>query len=226
VGLRSIAPGFLAFWGLGLLVVSCLPAIASSGGNCVAYARDVTGIRLDGNAANWWPHAEGRYDRGHQPSLGAILVFKPYGRMHVGHVAVVSRVVGPREVLVDQANWVRGRVTKAMSVVDASPLNDWTSVKVLEPHSGTHGRENPTFGFIYPRAVPASFGERIVEPQHDPHHPAPAPRVADRAKHRDDKRERHEAEQPDPAKTKPRLAANDPPHHKHKAADAKLAFVY
>ena len=70
MGLRSIAPGFLAFWGLGLLVVSCLPAIASSGGNCVAYARDVTGIRLDGNAASWWPHAEGRYDRGHQPSLG------------------------------------------------------------------------------------------------------------------------------------------------------------
>ena len=90
--------------------------------------------------------------------------------MHVGHVAVVSRVIGPREVLVDQANWVRGRVTKAMSVVDASPLNDWTSVKVLEPHSGTHGRENPTFGFIYPGVLPASFGETIVEPQQPDRH--------------------------------------------------------
>jgi surface antigen len=140
------------------------------GGNCVAYARQVTGIRLDGNAAAWWTHAEGRYDRGHQPSVGAILVFKPYGGMHVGHVAVVSRVVGPREVLVDQANWVRGRVTKAMSVVDASPLNDWTSVKVIEPYSGTHGRENPTFGFIYPRAIPASFGETIAEPERPARH--------------------------------------------------------
>ncbi len=131
--------------------------MASSGGNCVAYAREVTGIHLDGDAATWWPHAEGRYDRGHRPSVGAILVFKPYGRMRVGHVAVVSRIVGPREVLVDQANWVRGRVTRSMSVIDASPLNDWTSVKVHVPHSGTHGRENPTFGFIYPRVVPASF---------------------------------------------------------------------
>jgi surface antigen len=156
----------------GLAVLSSLPATArvANGGNCVAFARDLTGVRLDGNAAAWWPHAEGRYERGHQPSVGAILVFKPYARMHVGHVAVVSRVIGPREVLVDQANWVRGRVTKAMSVVDASPLNDWTSVKVLEPHSGTHGRENPTFGFIYPGVLPASFGETIVEPQQPDRH--------------------------------------------------------
>ena len=162
---RLVALGLLVLWGWGLLLMSCLPAMASSGGNCVAYAREVTGVHLDGDAASWWPHAEGRYDRGHRPSVGAILVFKPYGRMHVGHVAVVSRVVGAREVLVDQANWVRGRVTRSMSVVDASTLNDWTSVKVLEPHSGTHGRENPTYGFIYPRIVPASFGETIVEPQ-------------------------------------------------------------
>ena len=127
MGWRSIAPWLMA-WGWGLLLVSCLPAAASSGGNCVAYARELTGIRLDGNAANWWPNAEGRYERSHKPAVGAVLVFKPYGGMHVGHVAVVSRVVSPHEVLVDQANWVRGRVTKAMSVVDASPLNDWTSV--------------------------------------------------------------------------------------------------
>jgi surface antigen len=158
VGLRFTA---LGVWGL--LLISCLPAMASSGGNCVAYAREMTGVHLDGNAASWWPHAEGRYERGHQPLVGAVLVFKPYGRMHVGHVAVVSQVVGPREILVDQANWVRGRVTKAMSVVDASPLNDWTSVKVQ--FAGTHGRENPTYGFIYPRVQSASSGETIVEPQ-------------------------------------------------------------
>jgi surface antigen len=138
-------------------------AAASHGGNCVAYARDVTGVALDGNAAAWWPHAVGRYERGQQPKLGAILVFKPYGRMRVGHVAVVSRVVGPREILVDQANWIRGRVVKAMSVVDASPDNDWTRVKVIELHSGKHGRENPTFGFIYPRSLPPGFGEEVAE---------------------------------------------------------------
>jgi surface antigen len=173
---------FTALGGWGLLLAACFPAIASSGGgNCVAYARDVTGVHLDGNAAAWWPHAEGRYERGHQPSTGAILVFKPFAGMRVGHVAVVSRVIGPREVLVDQANWVRGRVTKSMSVVDASPANDWTSVKVQ--FAGTHGRPNPTYGFIYPKVLPANFGETIVESQndrqHDRHH---AGRVAEKAK--------------------------------------------
>ncbi len=150
--IRSIVLG-----GCGLLLISCLPAQASSGGNCVAYAREVTGIKLDGDAAAWWPHAEGRYERGQRPAVGAILVFRAYGPMRVGHVAVVSRVVGPREILVDQANWVRGRVTTAMPVVDSSPNNDWTSVKVAAYSADVSGaRDNPTFGFIYPRAVPAS----------------------------------------------------------------------
>jgi surface antigen len=220
--------GSIALRGWGIIILSCAPAIARTaheghGGNCVAYAREVTGIHLDGNAASWWPHAEGRYQRGSRPSIGAILVFKPYARMRVGHVAVVSRIVGSREILVDQANWVRGRITQAMSVIDASPQNDWTNVKVLEPHSGTHGRENPTYGFIYPRALSADFGERIVELQPRPHH---ATQVADRANHRADEHARHETEQADPTKAKHRLAATAPSHHKHKVDDAKLAYVY
>jgi surface antigen len=252
--IRSIVLG-----GWGLLLISCVPALASSGGNCVAYAREVTGVDLSGNAAAWWPHAEGRYDRGQQPAVGAILVFKAYGRMRVGHVAVVSRIVGAREVLVDQANWVRGRVTKAMSVVDASPLNDWTSVKVLEPNSGTHGRENPTFGFIYPRALPASFAETTAEPRqaeqrhaahtasstesvtqdrrrhgHDEARQANAtPQAADRHGHRDVAKthdaERHERSRPvlaDTDKTRRHLADNERAGPRHKATDAKLAYVY
>lgn len=219
----------IALGGLGLIILACVPALARKGhethephgGNCVAYAREVSGIRLDGNAATWWPHAEGRYDRGHKPAIGAVLVFKPYGRMHVGHVAIVSQVVGPREVLVDQANWVRGRVTKAISVVDASPANDWTTVKVQ--YSGTHGRENPTYGFIYPRSVPASFGETIVEPQPD-RHPHHADRVAERAQHHGND-EKAAADKPDTAKPH-RVAAAGPEHRKHKAPDAKLVYLY
>jgi surface antigen len=218
----------IALGGWGLLILSCLPALASSGSNCVAYARDVTGISLDGNASSWWPHAEGRYERGHQPSIGAILVFKPYARMHVGHVAVVSRVVGPREILVDQANWVRARVTKAMSVVDASPANDWTSVKVQ--YSGTHGRENPTYGFIYPRTLPANFGDTSVETKPEHRHAPHVARAADPDKHHKDKHQadqakQDEAKQDDGAKPH-RLADNAPTHHKHKATDAKFAYVY
>ena len=219
------------FWtalgGWGLVVLLCVPAVARTthevhGGNCVAYARDVTGIRLDGNAASWWFHAEGRYDRGHTPTPGAVLVFKPYAGMRVGHVAVVSRVVGPREILVDQANWVRGRVTQAMSVIDASPLNDWTSVKVQ--FGGTHGRENPTYGFIYPQAVPASFAETIVEPQHDRRlstHVAGGP-----APHKS-KHGRDQTAQSDKPASKHHLAANEPllSRHRHKTPDAKVASV-
>jgi surface antigen len=198
--------------------------MASSGGNCVAYARDVTGISLDGNAAAWWPHAEGRYERGHVPALGAILVFKPYGGMHVGHVAVVSRVVGPREILVDQANWVRGRVTKAMSVVDASPQNDWTSVKVQ--FAGTHGRENPTYGFIYPRVQPADFGTATADAKPakpDRHHHTQLAQAADPEKHPKHKHDRDQAKQDD-AKAK-HLAAKLL-HQKPDPTDTQLASVY
>jgi hypothetical protein len=175
-------------------MILCLPAMARTthdghGGNCVAFARDVTGIHLDGNAASWWPHAEGRYERGQQPKVGSILVFKPFSGMRVGHVAVVSQVIGPREILVDQANWVRGRVTRAMAVFDSSPRNDWTAVRV-QFGGGWGTRENPTFGFIHPRVLPATFGEKIVEPQHDSHP------VADAAKSDNDKRQ-HEARRGD-----------------------------
>jgi surface antigen len=122
----------------------------------------VSGISLDGNAGAWWSHAEGRYERSQTPAVGAVLVFRPSGHMRVGHVAVVSRVVKPREILVDHANWVRGRIVKGMSVVDASPNNDWTVVKVLELHSGTHGRPNQTYGFVYPRPPRPTGSDTLI----------------------------------------------------------------
>jgi surface antigen len=142
--------GLVVVCGLATGMVGAASASGSYGGNCALYARSITGVALDGNAGAWWAHAEGHYQRGQQPAVGAILVFKPSGHMRSGHVAVVSRVVNRREILVDQANWIRGRVVKNMSVVDASPENDWSSVRVIELQSNTHGRENPTYGFIYP----------------------------------------------------------------------------
>ncbi|HTZ37489.1 MAG TPA: CHAP domain-containing protein [Stellaceae bacterium] len=198
--------------------------MASTGGNCVAFARDLTGIRLDGDAAAWWRHAEGRYERGQQPQLGAILVFKPFGRMRVGHVAVVSKIVGPHEILVDQANWVRGRVTKAISVVDASPHNDWTLVKVLEPHSGKHGRANPTYGFIYPRELPADFAERLAEPAPEHRHAAHAAHADRKAAHRRDKHRDTVVADETPA---PQPAADrHPAHAKRPMAIAAVGVIY
>ena len=214
----------VALGGWGLATALCFPVLARTmheghGGNCVAYAREVTGIHLDGNAAAWWPQAEGRYERGNQPAPGAVLVFRPYAGMHVGHVAVVSRVVSSREILVDQANWVRGRVTTAMSVVDASPLNDWTSVKVQ--FGGTHGRANPTYGFIYPRTLPANFGQAVAEAERDRRHPTAVAAHDSHYKHRRDVTAAAGA-----GKAPHHVADGTPKSHRRKAPDTKLAVLY
>lgn len=137
---------------------SAIHAANTHGGNCVAYAKSVTGIKIDGNAGLWWAHAVGRYDRGRQPRIGSVLVFKAFGHMRSGHVAVVSGIDGPRRILVDHANWIRGRISKAMAVVDTSANNDWTSVKVLGSRLEPGGqRDNPTYGFIYPHSQLAAL---------------------------------------------------------------------
>ncbi len=77
--------------------------------------------------------------------------------MRSGHVAVVSRVLSAREVLIDHANWGgpgirRGTVMRGISVVDVSPANDWSEVRVqVGWNRGTYGRVYPTYGFIYNR---------------------------------------------------------------------------
>ncbi len=150
-----------------------LPAKASGyyGSNCVTYVREVTGINISGNAGDWWDNADGSYRRGHQPTAGAVLVFRPYGRMWAGHVAVVSKVVNGREILVNQANWPHGDVVEGAAVYDVSPSNDWTTVRVADERSQSWGRLNPTFGFIYPDGAPAR--EEPVVAQAQPQFPQP-----------------------------------------------------
>ncbi|MGA8759748.1 MAG: CHAP domain-containing protein [Stellaceae bacterium] len=142
-------------WGLlwGAIVVSCVAGHSrkAAAGNCALYARAVTGIDLYGAAGGWWYEAAGRYQRGQMPAVGSILVFRPTGGSPWGHVAVVSKIVGPSMVLVDQSNWYHGRVTLGTPVADTSPNHDWTTVAVMNVDSGQFGRDNPTFGFIYPQ---------------------------------------------------------------------------
>jgi hypothetical protein len=68
--------------------------------------------------------------------------------MHVGHVAVVRRIVSPREIIIDQANWHHGRVDHGVGVIDVSENNDWSQVKV-EWTPGYFGGPFPITGFIY-----------------------------------------------------------------------------
>lgn len=124
---------------------------AGSSLQCVPFARENTGIELSGNAVNWWGNAAGVYERGARPEVGSILNFRATGRMHLGHVAVVSNVVNDRSVQIDHANWSgRGVVTRNVMVVDVSPSNDWSAVRVALG-SGDFGSIYPTYGFIYDR---------------------------------------------------------------------------
>lgn len=123
---------------------------------CAPFARLASGIQIFGNAGTWWNQADGRYERGHAPEAGAVLVFKAAGRMRVGHVAMVTGVVDSRTITVTHANWSpingsRGQVEEDVQVVDTSPNNDWTEVRVWYAPLGEIGTsEHPTYGFVYP----------------------------------------------------------------------------
>ncbi|HXA21111.1 MAG TPA: CHAP domain-containing protein [Acetobacteraceae bacterium] len=129
---------------------------AGGGGiSCVPFARSDSGISVPGNAWQWWENAAGVYQRGRVPEPGSVLTFRANGRMYLGHVAVVSRVINPREVEVEHANWagtgMRGGVARNVPVVDVSEANDWTAVRVGLGRGGEFGSVYPTYGFIYDR---------------------------------------------------------------------------
>ena len=123
--------------------------IHTAGSNCVPFARADSGIKLPGNAWQWWANAAGVYQRGRIPRAGAVLNFRSNPHMRLGHVAVVSKVINSREVEINQANWVHGEVSHDVPVVDVSEANDWTAVRVEVGHSGVFGSVYPTYGFIY-----------------------------------------------------------------------------
>ncbi|WP_206517621.1 CHAP domain-containing protein [Sphingobium algorifonticola] len=139
------------------LLAAQTPAMAGTL-QCAPYARQISGIQLFGRAADWWAQAEGRYDRGQEPRVGAVLAFAASGAMPAGHVAMVSQVVSPREVRLTHANWsYRGGIERDVRAIDVSAANDWSDVKVWYGPTGALGtRSNPARGFIYAQAPAAA----------------------------------------------------------------------
>ena len=139
---------------------SSLPAFLQ----CVPYARQISGLALHGDARTWWAQAEGKYARGFAPRAGAVMTFKPHGAMVLGHVAVVSRVIDKRTVLLRHANWSpingrRGQVENDVKAVDVSPANDWSEVRVwFAPIGALGGTHWPVQGFIYNHKPQAEHG--------------------------------------------------------------------
>lgn len=119
---------------------------------CAIYARQRTGLSLAGAARNWWPAAEGRYQRAHAPSVGSVIVM---GGTEAGHVGVVTAVRGPRQIVIDHANWLgQGEIITGALVEDASAANDWSEATVWNVTTNSMGlRRYPVFGFVGPRAA-------------------------------------------------------------------------
>lgn len=119
---------------------------------CVPFARARSGINVHGDAADWWDKSAGRYDHSATPHLGAILVLTGYAGPHHGHLAVVTAMDSSRQIRVDHANWMNdGRIYRNAPVVDVSPDNDWSRVRVWDTRDGVLGsRIYPVQGFIGP----------------------------------------------------------------------------
>ena len=117
---------------------------------CVPYARAHSSIKIYGDAYTWWDQAAGRYERGSLPGRGAVMVLNNYAGPERGHLAVVRRVVGAREIRVDHANWLEdGSIYVNNPVEDVSRDNDWSVVRVFNLKTGGWGsRLYPVQGFI------------------------------------------------------------------------------
>ena len=168
MGLRGllITGGLIALGAVPLSATIALDddqAVTGGGGvnlppylQCVPYARTVTGIQIRGDAWTWWDQAAGRYARGFQPKVGAVMALRPHGNSQLGHVAAVSRIIDPRTILIRHANWSpingrRGQIEDNVRVIDVSSDNDWSEVRVwYAPIQAIGGSVWPVQGFIYP----------------------------------------------------------------------------
>jgi len=107
---------------------------------CVQYARLRSGLAIFGDARTWWKKAKNLYEEFAEPAVDAVMVFSGSRRIRRGHVAVVTAVISPREIVVDHANWQnKGEIDRNMPVLDVSPKNDWSQVRVWDVNAARFG---------------------------------------------------------------------------------------
>lgn len=126
---------------------------------CVPFAREASGVQIFGNANTWWAQAAGRYPRSNVPAFGSVFVLHGYNTTARGHVAVVTHIDSRRVIRVDQANWLNGgEISRSVPVMDVSPNNDWTEVRVWHIPGGHWGaRVYRADGFIHPFQLQAAM---------------------------------------------------------------------
>ena len=166
-----------AFGILALLVCAASAPAQAAGsildyvGECVPFARAASGIQIYGDAWTWWDQAAGKYRRGYVPQTGAVIVFSRWSRLPLGHVAVVSRIVDSRVLMITHANWSRldgerGHAEQDVTLYDVSPANDWSEVRVwYRDMDGLGSTTYPVVGFIYgdPGNLPGKHARASTE---------------------------------------------------------------
>jgi hypothetical protein len=121
--------------------------------SCVPFARARSGINVQGDAHMWWSAAaDAGYRETSRPEVGGVIVIRIGDNGDRGHVAYVKRIGNSREIYVDHANWHgRNEVAVDIPIIDVSPNNDWSEVKVFWVDSGQMGaRSYSVEGFIEP----------------------------------------------------------------------------
>ena len=149
----------------------CATSILDYVGECVPFARAASGIQIYGDAWTWWDQADGRYKRGHKPVVGAVIAFARQDRLQLGHVAVVSRIVEKRVLMLTHANWSRqngerGHVEQDVTLFDVSPAGDWSVVRVW--YKDSDGLGSSTYrvnGFIYGDRIDGAGSKARVTPE-------------------------------------------------------------
>jgi len=80
------------------------------------------------------------------PTMGAVLLVQDYPGLFL-----VRDIVSAHELVVDYARPSDYKITRGLSVEDASPTNDWSKVKILHPETGWKSYE--ALGFLGLSAV-------------------------------------------------------------------------
>lgn len=159
-GLGSFTP-----WRGAAVRLAALPRAAGPlpAGECVPFARALSGVTLVGDAHTWWAQAEGRFARAPRPVPGAVMAFRAQAEMDLGHVAVVTALVDARTVLVAHSNWDgglgKGRISLDQPVRCVSPRGDWRLVRVWHEASARLG---PTAWALDGFILPAPAGARLA----------------------------------------------------------------
>jgi len=119
---------------------------------CVPYARNHSGVNIFGDAYTWWDKSDGLYAHETRPIPGSVMMLTGYAGPNRAHLAVVRAKVSAREIRIDHANWFNdGAVYTDDPVMDVSPDNDWSEVRIWNIRSQSWGtRTYLVRGFIGP----------------------------------------------------------------------------